>query len=550
MPVVSFVLAALAAVSVAYVPPVDGPVVDGFRPPPSQYAAGNRGIDLATEPGQAVCAAADGVVVFAGRIGSAAHVVVLHADGLRTSYSFLDEATVRRGARVHQGDAIGVARSSVHFGVRAGDEYLDPTVLLGGGPPGVHLVPADQRHPLAAWQERRNLLDGLRDLGGAVVGAASPVARIVVGAGWDVTRRALDITAGQWARADEAMRAWAHVAAEPWTHAPRMDRRMERVVEDQDGCTPAAVPTPVRPATGHIAVLVAGLDSTGGGGAIQDVDTAALGYADGAVTQLSYAGGQAPSRRMIAGIPVNDYDKHDTHGDLVATGARLRQLLVDINRLHPGVPVDLLAHSQGGIVVRAALSGADLWAPDLPVIANVVTMGTPHHGAVLATGGALVGVVPGSDALFDGAERLFATPTGDSTTQLSSSSHLIETLDGRGLPAGTRVTSIAASGDLVVDAQMTAIDHATNVVVHVEGLSAHDRLPGDPATARELALALAGRGPTCRDVGPDLVLADTIDAANGVRWVRDLLARNTRLGPDPGAPVHSSPAPGGIGPPG
>src|SRR5688572_26565201 len=162
MPLVPLLVAAVTAVSVSYVPPADEPVVDGFRPPTSSYGAGNRGLDYATDAGEVIHAAADGTVVFAGRIGAASHVVVLHDDGIRTSYSFLADTAVGRGDRVAQGDAVGTAAGPVHFGARVGDEYLDPTLLFGGGPPRVHLVPADQRHPLHEWEERRDLLDVLR----------------------------------------------------------------------------------------------------------------------------------------------------------------------------------------------------------------------------------------------------------------------------------------------------------------------------------------------------------------------------------------------------
>src|SRR5437764_14605541 len=81
--------------AVRYDPPVDAPVVDPFRPPPEPWAAGNRGIDYGTAPGTPVRAAAPGEVVFAGQVGGTLHVVVLHADGLRTSYSFLARISVR-----------------------------------------------------------------------------------------------------------------------------------------------------------------------------------------------------------------------------------------------------------------------------------------------------------------------------------------------------------------------------------------------------------------------------------------------------------------------
>ena len=546
----SFVASLLVAVAttaasvVSYVPPVDAPVVDGFRPPPGRYSAGNRGIDFDTAPGDGVHAAADGVVVFAGRIGDSSHVVVLHDDGVRTSYSFLDDTSTRRGQRVHQGDEVGTARDAVHFGARVGDEYVDPAMLFGDGPPRVHLVPADLRHPLTAAQERRNLLDGLAAIPSAIAGGArallSPVGRIAADVGWDLTHRALLVAGEQWSRIDEGLRAWAHAANAPLTHAERIAARTRRVTEDQRDCTPASAPTPTRPASGRIAVLVAGLGSEGGGGAILDVDTRSLGYADGMVTQASYTGGQAPNapERTIAGIDVNDYGPADTRTDLRTAGAHLRRLLQDIARIHPGVEVDLLAHSQGGIVVRAALTGADTFDPTMPVIANVVTLGTPHHGAIAATAGTAAGTHPAVGLLFDVGDDHLGTPTGRSMTQLSSSSRLIDELGGRGLPAGTNVTSIAAAGDLVVDAQMSAIDHATNVVVPIMGITAHDRLPGDDTTHRELALALVGAGPTCRDGG--LALVDAISLANGVRWVSDRLATL----------VHSSAAPEGTGPPG
>src|SRR4051812_42369634 len=83
---------------VTYQPPVDdAPITDPFRPPPEPWAAGNRGVDYGTEPGAPVRAAAAGEVVFAGPVGGSLHVVVLHEDGIRTSYSFLAEADVRRG---------------------------------------------------------------------------------------------------------------------------------------------------------------------------------------------------------------------------------------------------------------------------------------------------------------------------------------------------------------------------------------------------------------------------------------------------------------------
>src|SRR5690242_4351821 len=78
---------------VSYVPPVDAPVIDPFRPPPNPYAAGNRGLEYGTAPGDPVRASADGIVIFAGQVGGTLHITIRHADGLRTSYSFLATIT-------------------------------------------------------------------------------------------------------------------------------------------------------------------------------------------------------------------------------------------------------------------------------------------------------------------------------------------------------------------------------------------------------------------------------------------------------------------------
>ena len=126
-----------------YVAPVLGPIVDHFRPPPCTWCAGNRGIDYAVAPGTPVRASAGGVVTFAGAIGAELYVTVTHPDGLRTSYAYVASISVRTGQRVAQGDALGTTGARLHFGVRRGDVYLDPELLLGGWALRPRLVPND-----------------------------------------------------------------------------------------------------------------------------------------------------------------------------------------------------------------------------------------------------------------------------------------------------------------------------------------------------------------------------------------------------------------------
>ncbi len=130
-----------------------------FARPPTPYAAGHRGADLAGAAGQVVRAAGAGVVSFAAPLAGRGVVVVVHGE-LRTTYEPVT-ATVHRGDRVAIGAPIGVlvpghagcpAAACLHWGLLRGDLYLDPLSLLGpqpvrllplaGGGGGVGAVPA------------------------------------------------------------------------------------------------------------------------------------------------------------------------------------------------------------------------------------------------------------------------------------------------------------------------------------------------------------------------------------------------------------------------
>jgi murein DD-endopeptidase MepM/ murein hydrolase activator NlpD len=130
-----------------YLPPVDAPITDHFRPPLCRWCPGNRGIDYATAPGTPVRASAAGTVTFAGPIGADLYVTVQHADGLRTSYSYLATIAVRVGQVVGQGAVVGTAGPSLNFGVRRDDVYLDPELLLAGWRLVPRLVPTDGAAP-------------------------------------------------------------------------------------------------------------------------------------------------------------------------------------------------------------------------------------------------------------------------------------------------------------------------------------------------------------------------------------------------------------------
>ena len=279
---------------------------------------------------------------------------------------------------------------------------------------------------------------------------------------------------------------------------PRWSARSSR--SDERGCTPASV-VPPRPPTGRrIAVLVAGYGSAGGDAEVLDLDTTALGYAPADRVQLSYAGGRVPGVGALTGVEVRPYGRADSMVDLRTSGARLRRLVADIGAAHPGVPVDVIAHSQGGLVVREALGAPAPGAP-LPV-GHVITLGTPHGGAPGASLALELGLV-GDSPLGAGLAELTGggiDPRATSVEQMAEGSPYLARLARRPLPPTVAFTSIAAAGDVVVPATSSVVPEARNALVGLAGSTAHGRLPGSVEAAREVALALAGAGPTCATV--------------------------------------------------
>ena len=122
----------------AGVRPVPGPVVTRFDPPDVAWGSGHRGVDLEGIPGEVVVSAADGVVSYAGVLAGRGVVVVDHGV-VRTTYEPV-VATVAVGEVVARGDPLGrlqaghpscPAVTCLHWGLREGDAYLDPLLLLG-----------------------------------------------------------------------------------------------------------------------------------------------------------------------------------------------------------------------------------------------------------------------------------------------------------------------------------------------------------------------------------------------------------------------------------
>lgn len=498
---------------VAHAPPVEAPVVDPFRPPATLFGPGNRGLTYDLAPGTPVRATADGLVVFAGVVAGTRHVTVLHADGLRTSYSFLADVGVRRGQRVAQGDVVGTAGLGFHLGARDGEAYIDPAGLFDARVVDVRLVPhAEPLPPTDAGLLReqaalRELVEAqrpgfLRRIGRAALERAAPL----VG-------RYADVVLAAW-------HTWEEV--QPLSVVGGVIQAVRRHIRQP--CTSASVAAPP-PDGDRVALLVGGLGSTSDDAAIDEVDVDALGYVPGDVLRYRYGGGRVPADGLhpaLAGIAAAPYGAADTLDDIEDRGRELADLVQQVAAARPGVPVDLYAHSMGGLVVRAALLELEGRPGGLEALGEVVTIGTPHSGADLATMALLTEQSHGVHvATVREALGVDIDPYATAVRQMAESSGFIDRLRAAGIPEGVSFRTVGARGDLVVTADKTDVAGHPSAITEAAGPAAHAALPGSTATTRELQLALAGLPPACQSlfdaVGdalvPELVAGATDGAA-------------------------------------
>jgi murein DD-endopeptidase MepM/ murein hydrolase activator NlpD len=125
------------------VPPVSAPVVDPFRDPWCPWCPGNRGLEYGVAPGTPVRAAAGGSVTFNGPVAGTTYLVIDHGDGLRATYGRLTASELTVGDRVVAGAVVGRAGDGLYFGLRRGEQYVDPAPLLGRLVERWRLVPTD-----------------------------------------------------------------------------------------------------------------------------------------------------------------------------------------------------------------------------------------------------------------------------------------------------------------------------------------------------------------------------------------------------------------------
>ncbi|TDU75714.1 M23 family metallopeptidase [Streptomyces sp. KS 21] len=124
-----------------------------WDPPPTPYAAGHRGVDLAAPVGAELRAVGPGRVHYAGLVAGRGVLSLTLPGGLRTTYEPV-RPLVAEGEEVTAGQVVAVltegthcGRPCLHWGLLSGTTYLNPLTLLPRPTPRLlpHSSPAGAR---------------------------------------------------------------------------------------------------------------------------------------------------------------------------------------------------------------------------------------------------------------------------------------------------------------------------------------------------------------------------------------------------------------------
>lgn len=469
----------------AWEQPVRAPLARPFAAPRSRFGAGHLGVDFAAAPGTPVEASGSGVVAFAGVVAGTRHVVIAHAGNLRTSYSFLASVSVRRGDDVVVGDVIGTAGgtgdghdgSVVHLGLRSNDTYLDPMVLFQPIDLAeiVHLAPTSEPpRPQPSRNERRGLLDGLVHGARVAIRGAGRIGLTVGRVGGRQLAARFPLPAALAAGTADWIGQRRHCDA----HAPAAD--------GEGG-------------SGHQVMLVAGIESS------QDADhpslelpAAALGYEPGEINYFSYASSHS-------------YTEADTEKPLLRAAYLLAAQLRELQRREPGHEVDLLAHSQGGVVVEAFLTLIyERGDPSYPPLGTAVTLSAPLRGAPLAGAISRAAESDAVNALLGAFARRTGLPLRSAALRdLAPGSDLRNRLDAARLPDQVELTTIGAATDHIVPGNVSSRAGARGTTVLPHALNAHTAIIRDPSALRAVRAALENKPLPCQSL-PTAIAGKTI----------------------------------------
>ncbi len=507
-------------------PPVPGEMARPFQLDQGPYGPGHRGISLTASPGTALRAPAPGTVAFAGQVAGTRWVTLTVAPDVVVTVGPVGRLAVRTGQRVGSAAMLGtLAGGEAHFGLRVDSAYVDPLPHVAAhGPARLVPVPGERstssssgnpgsvsdRGPAGPGPGHEHEDDSEHEHGSGNERGAGPEE----GTGSAPRGSGPGTSAGTSAGTGPATQASpAAPVPAPGQVATALPNRLAGLVRSQFGgfvgrlaaipaalvaqpwwsplrsalCGDAPSDGPLSPPSENLVMGVAGIATDSE--RAHELDLESLGYDAADITRFSYAGLAPPGADDL----VATYTADDTYGPVRDAAGRLYDQLVALHARHPGRAVDLVAHSQGGVVVATFLAERhDPEDPLLPPIGTVVTIASPHRGADVATtltrlqatpwGGRLLDVLEPVTAAFRAPSIPAASPA---VRDLAEGSELMEQLAAAPLD---RIVAIRAGFDVVVTEPQAGRPSMAGRTV----CATHEGVLADPRARAVVHAALAG----------------------------------------------------------
>jgi pimeloyl-ACP methyl ester carboxylesterase len=295
---------------------------------------------------------------------------------------------------------------------------------------------------------------------------------------------------------------------------------------------------PPPPPSDNVVVAIAGLGSSstvGKNGAIDStasmytMDVRTLGFHEDQIFHFSYKGieqnsGNGPYRLHAP------YSKEDTYKSIAESARQLGDQLQVIHAMYRNKKIDLVAHSQGGLVAQYYLTM--LYRPerfDRARIDHFISIGTPHDGADAAQLGPMLSNTPQGRLILKGWDELadligLPRPSSPAALQLAEDSQFIADLRKRWDPKKVSTTTIAATFDFVVTSPHTRLRGAAHYTADLAGVGpavlSHGNVVSAESTKGIIYNTLGGRPLECTalrnafaDHGPGRLFSEVEDTA-------------------------------------
>ena len=308
------------------------------------------------------------------------------------------------------------------------------------------------------------------------------------------------------------------------------------------------------PPNDNILVAVAGIGSSTSEGpdgikasaSVYEGDWEQMGYKKGSVYHFSYKGIENRASNDEYALHAA-YPKEETYKSIVLSARLLDRQIREIHRRYPDKKIDIVAHSQGGLVAQEYITR--LYSPKSEIgldISHFVSISTPHQGADAAQ---LNARLSDNDAGRQALAKLEAVsqkmgwppPSSQSAREMAEGSPFIRRLDADWDPTKVPTTTIGASYDLIVTAQHTrlkAASHYTSQIdpqmgLPVPTLESHGKIVNSMATKQIIYNTLADTPSACtgfRDFKADFISGETISRvedglASTLDWVTEAVNR-------------------------